>query len=305
MATPQPEGVFDAYGESLGDRGDRWDIDGFDTTDTARRLAFLDRLRQSRDPGDLEGDDPLDLGILERYHAPPPRLDPKFADAPPGTLQDAGHVGKRRRVAERLDYITQEDFEEGAERDAFKLIYGFAVALFGTNATPESRAQAIEFFFCDSPDHFSFLEAAMAISPTIRTDVVLLRFQYEFWRRYDIFAEPFPFISSLPVPPRVVNAAAFAGSDIGMLAPRNMWLQPGIHINTLIAEIGDELDMRTEAELERILNVINQMTDAYLFSRKGDSLYVTLRNPELEQEEWAAKHRVDSSRSKIWWTRLF
>ncbi|QIN68068.1 hypothetical protein SBC1_81150 (plasmid) [Caballeronia sp. SBC1] len=145
----------------------------------------------------------------------------------------------------------------------------------------------------------------MAISPTIRTDVVLLRFHYEFWRRYDVFAEPFPFISALPVPPRVVNAAAFGGSDIGMLAARNMWVQPGIHINELVADIADELDIANEEGHEKILHVINGMTDNYVFSRKIDSLYVTLRNPDLEAEDWANKNRADAARSRKWWTRLF
>jgi len=305
MATPHPEEEYDALGESLGDPGSDWDFDGFDTADTARRFAFLDQFRQSHDPGDPEGDDPLDMGVPQVDRAASLRLAAEFADAPPGTLQDPGNRRGRRRVAERLDYITPEDFEEGSERDAFKLIYGFAVALFGATATPESRAQAVEFFFCESPGSFSFQEAAMAISPTIRTDVVLLRFHYEFWRRYDVFAEPFPFISALPVPPRVVNAAAFGGSDIGMLAARNMWVQPGIHINELVADIADELDIANEEGHEKILHVINGMTDNYVFSRKVDSLYVTLRNPDLEAEDWANKNRADAARSRKWWTRLF
>jgi len=310
MVHPRPEhddyeDYHDAHGEDLGDHGHHWHPDGPDTADTARRFAFLDQLRQSRRQSDSEGDDSLDMGSVEGDISIPLHLDPEFADAAPGTLQDPGSGRKRRRVAERLDYITPEDFDEGSERDAFKLVYGYAVMLFGTNATPKSRAQAIEFFFCESPDAIGFQDAAMAISPTIRTDVVLLRFQYEFWRRYDVFAEPFPFISASPVPPRVVNAALYAGKDIGMLAARNMWLQPGVHIGQLVEDVSIELEQESEEGRNKILQVINRMTDEYLFSRKGDSMYVTLRNPELQTQDWADTRRADASRNQIWWSRLF
>jgi hypothetical protein len=66
-------------------------------------------------------------------------------------------AGKRGRTATKKSenvYVTHEDFEEGAEQEAFLLIYGYAAVLFNTlqkgefNEDNKKQQRAIDFFFC-------------------------------------------------------------------------------------------------------------------------------------------------------------
>jgi hypothetical protein len=278
-------------------------------TAAQRAHALLNDLFESADQGDPEACSALELGGFEDDRGLSLDLAAESGDAEIEPVPQPGKT-ERRKVAQKSNYVTLEDFEEGTERECFQLIYNYARFILGKNATPESKARGIQFFFCASDTEVTFVEAAAAISTTIRTDVILLRFQYEFWRQYIVFATPFDW-SAHPVPERVVNQFAYEGlslqaDDVATLLAREIWYKPGMHVAEAISIIKEELpDKYARYADEKILEVIVHLTDQYLLSRKVDNLWVTFKNPELQLNEWAKEHRQDASRNNIWWSRLF
>jgi len=278
------------------------------STIESRTDALLDSLLESSGERNSEAGRPVDMGLSDDGGEVPSDL----TDEPRRTeegVTDQAATGRRRRIAPKTAYITLEDFEEGEEREAFKIIYNNARFILGSDATPETIARGIRFFFCQSPEG-SFAQYANAICPSIRQDVILLRFQYEFWRRYMVFKTPMEW-NALPVPDRSMTQFAYAGvqfdaSDMCMILAREIWYKPGMHFGEAITIIKEELPKKYGADDDRkILEVIEHLTDQYLLSEKGGHLYVTVRNPELQLADWSNANKADASRNQIWWTRLF
>ncbi|NEX63409.1 hypothetical protein [Noviherbaspirillum galbum] len=278
-------------------------------TTAQRAHALLNDLFESAAEGDPEACSALELGGFEGDRGVPLDIISQPDDAEIDPVPKLGKT-ERRKVALKSNYITLEDFEEGTERECFQLIYNHARFVLAKDTTPELMARGIQFFFCASDTEVTFVEAAAAISTTIRTDVILLRFQYEFWRRYMVFSQPFDW-SAYPVPDRVMNQFAFAGmslyaDDVATILAREIWYRPGMTVDEATALIKEELPGKYALHAdEKIYEVIDHLRHLYLLSQKVDSLYVTYKNPELQLDEWSKEHRQDASRSNIWWSRLF
>lgn len=216
-------------------------------------------------------------------------------------------IGKRggagKKSQEKKVYVTHEDFEEGAERDAFLLIYGYAEALFDSN-DPEKMDAAIRFFFCHSDDDVTFEEAAHCIDSYIRSDVIRLRIMFEFWIRDWHFEMPF---EAGNMPSRIEMAAAQYGQLVGIDLAREAWFEPGIELDKLIRlAIARNENVSKEVALESLKNLV-----AYHIISEGSidgnsAFYTTGKNPILKlQEVLMARGKVKMSLDKIHWSRLF
>lgn len=385
MAKPAFQVEEDSDGEQFFWRGSN---DIFDrassrasATSESRVDALLDNLCQPVVEGDHQIDGAVGVGFHEGGLELPLDIDEESDHPAEEFISDTGKR-ERRKVGEKSNYITIEDFHEGKERDCFKLIYNHARFILGTDATPQTIARGVRFFFCQSEDGLSFAETAAAISSTVRIDIILLRFQYEFWMRYMIFPEAFDW-TALPVPQRALNQFSYAGLamnalDVCTLMAAEIWYKPGMHISEIIGVVNDELPGKFEKKIdeniavflraftpnmpiadaleqiklqmpynvemhtttkarhflkrfklglnareakdlvkdefpnkytqcteEPILDVINHLTDEFLLSRKGDHLWVTVKNPQLQMEEWSRQHHGMAARHTLWWSRLF
>jgi len=220
-------------------------------------------------------------------------------------------AGKRGRIAasksEKI-YITHEDFEEGPERDAFLLIYGYAEILFAKepiDVYPHKdlqKAKAVRFFFCHTLAELSFVDAVACIDNRIRIDVLRLRFMLEFWLRgWELPSMP---DDAEPLPARIELSAAKHEDIIGITIAREAWFEPGIKADALINRV---LEGRNEIVLERIKRAFKGLVLDYVLSIADGKVYTTGKNPILELED-NLKDPTLQKRSRlgnIYWSRRF
>jgi hypothetical protein len=198
----------------------------------------------------------------------------RFAERKASRRGAPGSSSKSEKI-----YITHEDFEQGPQRDAFLLIYGYAENLFVSNDDGKIE-RAIEFFFCNRITSISFEEAAACIDSFIRTDVLRLRFVYEFWlRKWD--RGPLP-VDAVELPSRVELMAASSGGMVAMELAHAVWMQPGICIKELFKMMTEG---ETEARITLVDKALTDMLNAYILSMADKKVYVTGKNPVLEFED--------------------
>ena len=205
-------------------------------------------------------------------------------------------------------YVTHEDFDEGPERDAFLLIFGYAEHLFegpekkGFDGNDLKKQRALNFFFCRSATDLNFEDAVACIDNQIRLDVLRLRFMLEFWMRgWKIPALP---ESADGLPSRIeLTAAQFEGM-IGVALAREAWFEPGIAAAALLDRVvGDkDEDFATLAK-----SAFKGMVLDYVLSIADGKVYTTGKNPILELEDKLNDPtvRVRGQLANIYWSRRF
>ena len=220
-------------------------------------------------------------------------------------------TGSRGRVASAKSekvYITHEDFDEGPERDAFLLIFGYAEHLFDGvkksdfNPKDPKKLKALRFFFCRTLAELNFEDAVMCIDNQIRSDVIRLRFMLEFWLRgWTMPALP---EDADGLPSRIELMAAQREAMIGVTLAREAWFQPGIPAEKLLDLV---LDGRGEDVREKIKHAFKDLVIDYVLSIADGKVYTTGKNPILELEDKLNDPtvRVRSQLANIYWSRRF
>lgn len=240
-------------------------------------------------------------------------LDLELTDAESAIIRLAqGKVGgtRGRAAAAKAEkvYITHEDFEEGPERDAFLLIFGYAEHLFaGPNPKAFSpsdakQAKAVSFFFCRNPQELNFEDAVSCIDNQIRLDVLRLRFMLEFWLRgWKLPAMP---DSADGLPARVELMAAQYEAIVGIALAREAWFEPGINAAALLDKVAagkspEIANLAKRAFKDLVLN--------YVLSIADGKVYTTGKNPILELEERLNDPtlKVRGQLANIYWSRKF
>lgn len=240
-------------------------------------------------------------------------LDLELTDAESAIVRLAqGKVGSARgraaaSKAEKV-YITHEDFEEGPERDAFLLIFGYAEHLFAgpsQNAfsmTNAQQAKAVHFFFCRNPNELTLEDAVACIDGQIRLDVLRLRFMLEFWLR-GWHLPPMPHNTD-GLPARVELMAAQHEAIVGIALAREAWFEPGIDAGALLERVaaGKSPEMAILAKRAFKDLVLN-----YVLSVREGMVYTTGKNPILELEEKLNDPtvKVRGHLANIYWSRKF
>ncbi len=218
-------------------------------------------------------------------------------------------IGRRgtnsKKASEKKAYITHEDFEEGPERDAFLLIFGYAELLFESN-NPKSKKSAIQFFFCHSDIEISFDDAVSAIDYSIRVDVIRLRLMLEFWLREWVVGDLPILACSLPA--RVELMAIQCAGPYGIDLAREAWFSPGITEDKLISSVLNRNPGISKSDA--MIAMKNLLAFHILSERKnGDGLgrfYTTGQNPILQIEELImARGDVARSVPSLRWGSMF
>ena len=196
-----------------------------------------------------------------------------------------GHPGGATAAANaKKIYITHEDFDEGPERDAFLLIFGYAEHLFGDkrlstfSATDLVKQKAVRFFFCNGKNELNLEDAVGCIDSMIRSDVLRLRFMLEFWMRgWTIPALP---EDAGSLPDRIELMAAQHGGTIGVALAREAWFEPGIDAELLMKRVFEErLGLTSMQEVQK---TFSEMVCVYILSITDRKVYTTGKNPILE-----------------------
>ena len=221
----------------------------------------------------------------------------------------AGPRGHSAAAATQKVYITHEDFEEGPERDAFLLIYGYAENLFSETKTSDFKpddlvkTRAVDFFFCRSIGGLHLDDAVNCIDDTIRIDVIRLRFMLEFWiRGWQL--PPMPTTAD-PLPTRIEVTAATRSGLIGIALAREAWYRPGIDAKTLMSMVID--DDSTPDVTEKVKTALSELVCDYVLSINDGKVYTTGKNPILELEDRVLDPTLSNRNmlANLHWSRKF
>lgn len=246
----------------------------------------------------------LSLGVLDDEEGDDSPLESleEFGEAEEGHFPQPG----RRRREKAVARVSAEDFEEGAERNAFMLVEAKADQLFGKRITPQGALDAIRFFFTveDNGQEITFNLCCDVLQA--RPSVLRLRMQYEWWLRGTVFTGPFPF-STVPLPQMIAGAVHMYGSDVGYAIARETWIQPGISKEELFQYLlHPDSPGVTSYKASELQHALEALEARYLMSSHGPHLYVTGQNPLL----WNARaNDLAEGRTTVGgtyhWSRLF
>jgi hypothetical protein len=220
----------------------------------------------------------------------------KFSDASQSNISKPS-----RRRTKSLRKLTEDDFEEGAERNAFLIVDGFAKKLFSNKSSQKTFTSAIAFFFTISDDGNGITFPLCCDVLGARANIIRLRIQYEWWLRSSIFTGPFPF-HTVPIPKIVAGEIMYYGGEKGYALAREMWVQPGISTNELISSI-IELDGHSKRDLQ---SALEHLEERFLVSCQTDRWYLTGRNPLLMNIRAESIPNLRTIRGgSFHWSRLF
>lgn len=246
----------------------------------------------------------LSLGVLDDEEGGDSPHDPFEELAYP----EEGHLPKpgRRRREKAVARVTADDFDEGAERNAFLLVEAKAEQLFGKKVTPDGVLDAIKFFFTIDDNGSDITFALCCEVLQARASVLRLRMQYEWWLRGTVFTGPFPF-STVPVPQMISGAIYMYASEVGYALARETWIQPGISKDELFEYLLDPNSPGvTKYNLTELQQALDRLEARFLVSSHGPHLYVTGQNPLL----WSSRaNDLAEGRNTVGgtyhWSRLF
>lgn len=193
----------------------------------------------------------------------------------PGLGKATGTGAKRKGQGE---FVTFESFEEGPPREAYKVIERFGRALLFVGEDLALKAKSIDFFFVPSEDRITFFDCCEAIDPSIRPGVLLLRLQYEFWRKWFVFPNPLP-EGACGLPEQAKGPASFAAGPEGVWVAQEAWFHPGIDTRRLIERSRIVSPISSEASLRETVGKLEAA--GVLCHSEPDHWYATGRNPTL------------------------
>jgi hypothetical protein len=258
--------------------------------------AFFDDLDPGFHPDDQDGGD-LDLGVRQGDFSISHHAAQAFGET---TQSHIPYLKKGRRPKAVTEPITEEDFLEGSERNAFLMVMHFAHKLLHKKSTPKAMHEGLTFFFSDGqdPDAITFQLCSNVLG--IRPDIIRLRVQYEWWMRGTVFTGPFDF-ETVRMPKLLEGEILYHASSIGHALTREVWVQPGISTEELFAFVGETLGCSTT----KMVEAMDILSENFILS-KSNGWYLTGRNPMLMNMNGSAfQPSTRVSGGSVHWTRLF
>ena len=201
-----------------------------------------------------------------------------------------------RKKAELVSF-SEDDFEEGPQRDAFIIIKTYKNKLFGTAASPEDRWSAIRWFFTTEDDGLDPTFELCCQAFGARIDVLRLRIHYEFFLRWWVAPVDFPF-ATVGVPELIDGEIAYIAGEAGRDLAWAAWARPGITKDELLSGVSNR------AEGERLLDRLHDKL--ILCEQNSGYWYLTGRNPFLMRKrlsEAKGKSYAELGGS-VHWSRL-
>lgn len=245
------------------------------------------------------GDDGLSLGLVDREEDLDLAPD-RAAELDAAAQRHLPHARKGSRKKEALISFSEEDFEEGAQRSAFVIIKAYKNRLFGTTSTDAERWKAIRWFFTIEDDGVEPTFALCCQAFAARIDVLRLRIQYEFFLRWWVAPQPFPFLA-VPLPDLMDGECGYIAGDIGRDLAAAAWRRPGILTDELVAQVTQHRVAEAHTALQRLDD------RGILCERDGGYWFLTGRNPFLMRQRLAEKRGARSLAQiggSVHWSRL-
>ena len=285
-------------------------IDPFDSGDCSDPAITDDMVA---DEGDHSGNnfdlfDPAFFGVDAADWPVDPLDDQDPVDGPSLDLKKLDQAEKRylpfarkREGRQVLKKITIEDFDSREERIAFLAIEKHKTDLFGHKATTQNRKTAIEWFFAHADDGGLTFNVCAALLDS-RPDVLRLRIHYEFWLRWMVFSEEFPFMT-VPIPEIIRGEILYNSNMHGVEVAQEAWLQPGLSTEALLMKASGA--GRLEDVPSDYKKAVDLLETCYILSIQHEGWYLTGRNPLLQRLDQERERGRNIASSSIHWSRLF
>ena len=218
--------------------------------------------------GDTEDDGGLDLLDPEEH---PDGASASTQESALASLRHLQVTERRRKVLSGRIGITEEDFEEGPQREAFKLLRARCRDTFLKDVKPEDRIRAIEWIFTPKEDPVAFDTCCVALDA--RPSKLQLRLMYEYFRNWVKFAGPLSFLC-VPLPEEIVPELLYVAGEDGVQVASVIWRWPGVTTENIKHALADEM---SPAQVERTLHLIDEtgIVQCYI-----ESWYVTGKRPK-------------------------
>lgn len=276
------------------DRDGPNDADPSDTSgDSGAVFDLFDPAFFGIDSADWPVDAVDDKDALDR-----PSIDPqKFDQAEKKYLSFA----RKREGRQALKKITVDDFDTREERVSFLAVEKHKTDLFGHKSSLEKRKTAIEWFFCHADDDGLTFPACCSLLDS-RPDVLRLRIHYEFWLRWMIFAEEFPFMT-VPVPEIIRGEVMYNAGINGVEVAQEAWMQPGLTTETLLMRsAGVSSYNQVPSDYKKALDILESN---YSMSVQHEAWYLTGRNPLLQRLDQEKVRGRSIAGVSVHWSKLF
>lgn len=187
-------------------------------------------------------------------------------------LSHLSDARKRRKRQQQTLSISEEDYEEGPEREAFLMLYERIRACYMKQTSPDTRQQAIKWVFSREDNGISFDLCCRALG--VRPEILRLRLQYQFFLLWFVFPNPFPFLA-IGIPDIIEGEILYRFGEEGFDIAKQCWLWPGVSRLDLLAS----LEGRFTAHQYQV--AIEKMDQLGVLSEYGDRWYLTGRNPSV------------------------
>lgn len=208
---------------------------------------------------------------------------------------------RKREGRQALKKITIEDFDSREERIAFLAVEKHKSDLFGHKASSQNRRAAIEWFFCHADDGGLTFNVCADLLDS-RPDVLRLRIHYEFWLRWMVFSEEFPFMT-VPIPEIIRGEILYNSNMHGVEVAQEAWLQPGLSTDALLMKASGVSSVK-DVPLE-YKKAIDFLESCYILSVQHEGWYLTGRNPLLQRLDQEKAQGRNIAGTSIHWSRLF
>ena len=216
---------------------------------------------------------------------------------------EVGHFsipeGRGRQKERRQNRVTLDDFDDPYERYAADRIIESVKSLFKGARGLNEKAVAWLFGFAENGDGASFRLCCQALNA--REFLIQTRVHYEFWVRWKVFPFEFPF-ETCPLPNIIRHEIRHIAGEEGIYIAQEAWIRPGISLaEMLMNAAGVTCIEEIPKEYPALLAALEEK---FILSSKGDSWYLTGRNPQRRVIE-ASGQGLNLRADTVSWSRLY
>lgn len=221
--------------------------------------------------GDVWQDASVDLVGDEDDRNRPHYTDAELDFAAQSYLPNPRKTRRRRRIGVYLPTFSEDDFEEGPQREAFIMLRDYVRACYLANPSDRERDFALRWVFeGDNSIPFSFDLCCRVLSAD--PQILRTRLQYEFYLRWKVAMKPFS-EACAPLPEHLYSHAWYVAGSNGALVVALIWSWPGVDMGSLYPRLTDQKKM----SMATFNGLMERLDEHGVIQGQGENWYATGR----------------------------